>query len=342
VREAVGLFDETSFAKLEVTGAGAEAALSFLCAGDVARPPGGLTYTQMLNDRGGIECDLTVARLAHDRFYIVTGTGFRTHDFAWIRSGVKSADVRLTDVTTERAVIGIMGPRARDLLQPLTTARLDDGAFPFMTAQEITLAGHRLLALRVTFVGELGWELHVPAGSAVAVYDALSAAGRPLGLRDAGYRAIESLRLEKGYRVWSRDITPDDTPLEAGLAWATKLASDIPFRGRDALLRQREAGVNKRLVGFTVDDPAVVLLGRETIHRDDRRVGWLSSGGFGYTVGKPIGYGYVRNGDGVDRAFLESGRYELEVAGERVPCRLHQKALYDPSNARVRGAAPPG
>ncbi len=343
VREAVGLFDETSFAKLEVSGKGAEAALSFLCAGDVSRPAGSLTYSQMLNDRGGIECDLTVARLAHDRFYLVTGTGFRTHDFTWIRRGLHGAsDVLLSDVTTERAVIGIMGPRARDLLQPLTDARLDDDAFPFMTVQEITLAGHRVLALRVTFVGELGWELHVPTASAVAVYDALCKAGEPCGLRHAGYRAIESLRLEKGYRVWSRDLTPDDTPIEAGLAWATKLGSELPFRGRDALLRQRAKGVTKRFAGFTVDDPSVVLLGRETIRRDGERVGWLSSGGFGYTVGKPIGYGYVRRRDGVDRAFLQSGSYELEVAGDRVPCRLHLRPLFDPDNLRVRGTVVSG
>jgi len=338
VREAVGLFDESSFAKLEISGADAARALAFMCAGDLGRPPGSLVYTQMLNDRGGVECDLTIAKLAEDRFYLVTGTGFRTHDFAWIRRGLTGQDVRLTDVTEERAVLGVMGPRARDLLASLTTARLDDAAFPFMTAQEITLGGHRLLALRVTFVGELGWELHVPTAAAVAVYDAVCRAGAPHGLRHAGYRAIESLRLEKGYRVWSRDLTPDDTPLEAGLAWATRLDGDAPFRGREALLRQRTAGVKKRLACFTVDDPKVVLLGRETIHRDGQRVGWLSSGGFGYTVGKPIGCGYVRNKAGVDRAFLESGRYELEVAGQRVPCRLHLRALYDPTNARVRGS----
>jgi 4-methylaminobutanoate oxidase (formaldehyde-forming) len=171
----------------------------------------------------------------------------------------------------------------------------------------------------------------------VAVYDALLDAGRPQGLRHAGYRAIESLRLEKGYRVWSRDITPDDTPLEAGLSWATKLDAATTFRGRDALLRQRSEGVKKRLACFTVDDPSVVLLGRETICRDGERVGWLSSGGFGYTVGKPIGYGYVRNQGGVDRAFLTGGEYELEVAGERVPCHLHLRALYDPDHLRVRG-----
>jgi 4-methylaminobutanoate oxidase (formaldehyde-forming) len=338
VREAVGLFDESSFAKFEVRGKGAERALSWICAGDVTRPPGSLVYTQMLNDRGGIECDLTVARLTEDRFYLVTGTGFRTHDAAWIRRGLGSAiDVDLADVTTTRAVIGIMGPRARDLLQPLTRTPLDDRSFPFMSVREITLAGQKLWALRVTFVGELGWELHVPVGSALAVYDALCAAGGKFGMRHAGYRAIDSLRLEKGYRLWSKDLTPDDTPLEAGLGWATKLDSAVEFRGRDALARLRATGLRKRLVGFTVDDPSVVLLGRETIHRNGVRAGWLSSGGFGYTVGKPIGYGYVRNQDGVDRAYVEAGSYELEVAGERVRCTPHLGALYDPTHARVRG-----
>ena len=340
VRDGVGLFDETSFAKFEVRGAGAEAALAWICAGDVARPPGSLVYTQMLNDRGGIECDVTVARLASDRFYLVTGTGFRTHDLAWITRGLQAVNgASIADVTADRAVIGIMGPHARQLLQGLTDTRLDDAAFPFLTVQEITLAGCRLLALRLTFVGELGWELHVPLASAGTVYDALCAAGGPHGLRHAGYRAIDSLRLEKGYRVWSRDMTPDDTPLEAGLGWATKLDRELPFRGRDALLQQRAKGVTKRFAGFTVDDPSVVLLGRETIHRDGERVGWLTSGGFGYTVGKPIGYGYVRNRSGVDRAFLQSGSYALEVAGERVPCELHLRPLYDPDNLRVRGRA---
>ena len=241
----------------------------------------------MLNAQGGIECDLTVTRLAEDAFYIVTGTGFATHDFELdprnIPAGMRR---RLIDVTSAFAVLPLMGPRARDVLQrsPRTTSRTR--RLPFGSAREIRIAGAPVRALRVTYVGELGFELHVPIEYALAVYDALIAAGAPFGLANAGYRAIESLRLEKGYRAWGADIGPDHTPLEAGLGLAVKLAATQPFLGREALERQRRDGLNKRLAGFTVDDPEVVLLGRETIFRDGERVGWLTSGGFGYTLGK--------------------------------------------------------
>ena len=240
------------------------------------------------------------------------------------------------DVTSAFAVLPLMGPRARDVLQQVTDDDLANDGFPFGSAREIRIAGAPVRALRVTYVGELGWELHVPSDYAPSVFDALLEAGQPLGLTPAGYRAIESLRLEKGYRAWGADIGPDHTPLEAGLGFAVKLATGQPFLGRDALLRQREEGLKKRLAGFTVDDPGVVLLGRETIFRDGLRVGWLTSGGFGYTVGKAIGYGYVRNPEGVDADWLRAGRYELEVATERVPATLHLRPLYDPLMARLK------
>jgi 4-methylaminobutanoate oxidase (formaldehyde-forming) len=186
------------------------------------------------------------------------------------------------------------------------------------------------------YVGELGWELHVPTEHALAVYRRLRSAGAPHGLANAGYRAIESLRLEKGYRAWGSDIGPDYTPLEAGLGWAVKLRKHIDFQGRDALLAQQAAPLAKRLACFTVDDPEVVLLGRETLYRDGQRVGWLTSGGWGYTVAKSIGYGYVRHAEGVDDAFLEAGSYELEVASERVACALHVGPLYDPMMERIK------
>ena len=300
-------------------------------------PPGKVVYTQMLNAKGGIECDLTVTRLAEDAYYVVTGTGFATHDFSWIERHLPDgADARLMEVTSAFAVLPLMGPRARDLLQQVTDDDLANDGFPFGSAREIRIAGAPVRALRVTYVGELGWELHVPSDYAPTVFDALLEAGQPLGLTPAGYRAIESLRLEKGYRAWGADIGPDHTPLEAGLGFAVKLATGQPFLGRDALLRQREEGLKKRLAGFTVDDPGVVLLGRETIFRDGARVGWLTSGGFGYTVGKAIGYGYVRNPEGVDADWLRAGRYELEVATERVPATLHLRPLYDPLMARLK------
>jgi sarcosine dehydrogenase len=336
-RDAAALFDQTSFAKFMMTGKDAEAALSWIAANDVARAPGSLVYTQMLNRKGGIECDLTVARLAEDRYYIVTGTGFATHDFAWIRDNIREGlDAALADVTSDYAVLSLMGPKSREILARVTDVDVSNAAFPFGNVREITIDRTPVRALRITYVGELGWELHIPVEHATAVYDRLMAAGRPLGLVNAGYRAIESLRLEKGYRAWGADIGPDHTPLEAGLGWAVKLKSNRPFLGREALEAQARAPLKKRLAGFTVDDPAIVLLGRETIFRDGKQVGWLTSGGWGYTIGKAIGYGYVRNPDGVTAEYLTSGRYELEVACERVPATVHLAPLYDPKNERVR------
>jgi sarcosine dehydrogenase len=292
----------------------------------------------MLNARGGIECDLTVARLSPSEFYIVTGTGFATHDFTWIRRNIPAdcRDTTLVDVTAAYCVLALMGPRARDVLASVTRADLSNAAFPFGTWREVDLAGTLVRALRVTYVGELGWELHIPVECALAVHARLMEAGRQHGIANAGYRAIESLRLEKGFRAWGADIGPDYTPLDAGLGWAVKLAKGIPFLGHDALLAQRSQPLRKRLACFTADDPDVVLLGRETIYRDGERVGWLSSAGWGYTVSKNIGFGYVRNSDGVDDAMLAAGSYELEVATMRIPCRLHPGALYDPGGKRVK------
>ena len=337
-RERVALFDQTSFAKFELAGTDAERALQWICANDIAKAPGSLTYTQMLNARGGIECDLTVARLSTDAFYIVTGTGFATHDFNWIKRNIPTdcRDAALRDVTSAWCVLALMGPRSRDVLSALTHADLSSAAFAFGSWQEIDLAGAPVRALRVTYVGELGWELHVPVECALAVYERLMAAGARHGIVNAGYRAIESLRLEKGYRAWGSDIGPDHTPLEAGLSWAVKLAQDTPFLGRDALLVQRAQPMKKRLACFTVDDPSVVLLGRETVYRNGERVGWLSSAGWGYTLNRNIGFGYVRNVEGIDNAMLKSGNYELEVASERVACTVHIGPLYDPRSERVR------
>ncbi|MFQ5806167.1 MAG: FAD-dependent oxidoreductase [Phycisphaerae bacterium] len=337
VRERVGVFDQTSFANFVVVGRDAEAALSWICANDVSKPAGRLTYTEMLNSRGGIECDLTVSRLAEDRFYITTGTAFGTHDTHWIESNIpEGLDAHLFDVTSSNAVLGVMGPRARDVLSALTDADLSNEAFPFASVRRIHVAGAPLLALRVTYVGELGWELHVPMDFALTLYQALMEAGASYGIVNAGYRAIDSMRLEKGYRLWGVDITPDDTPLEAGLGWAVKLKTDIPFHGREALLKQKQAGVKKRLACFTVDDPNIMLLGRETIFRNGERVGWLTSGGWGYTVEKSMGFGYVRNPDGVDHAYVLEGSYELEVARERVPAEVQLDPLYDPKMVRIK------
>jgi 4-methylaminobutanoate oxidase (formaldehyde-forming) len=337
-RDAAALFDQTSFAKALLVGRDAERALSWIAANDVAKPPGRVIYTQMLNKRGGIECDLTVTRLAEDRYYIVTGTGFATHDFSWIRRSIPAGlDATLVDVTSANAVLSLMGPRSRDILQQVSEDDVADAALPFAHARELRLAGAPTLAIRITYVGELGYELHVPVEFAATLYDALTAVGRPLGLVDAGYRAIESLRLEKGYRAWGADIGPDHSPLVAGLGWAVKLRSATDFQGRAALEKQAATPLPRLLAGFTLEDPSLVLLARETIYRNGERVGWLGSGGFGYTIGRPVGYGYVRHADGVDHDFVRSGSYELEIATQRVPARVTLEAPYDPVGRRVRG-----
>ena len=338
VREKVGIFDQSSFAKYELSGRQAQQALDWICANDVAKPVGRLTYTQLLNSRGGIEADLTVARLAEDKFYIVTGTGFRTHDLAWIEDHIgEGLDAKLIDVTEEFGTLSLMGPHARDVLAAVTDADVSNAAFPFGHVREIGIAGHRVRALRVTYVGELGWELHIPIAATGEVFDALMKAGGVHGIRPVGYRALESLRLEKGYRAWGSDITPNDTPFEAGLGWAVKLRKNTDFLGRRALERISGDFLKKRLVGFTVDDPEIVLLGRETILRNGEPVGYLTSGGYGYTVGKNVGYGYVRNVDGVNDEFLASGEYELVVAMDRTPAKIWLEPMYDPTASRVKG-----
>ena len=338
VREAVGIFDQSSFAKYEMTGRDAQNALDWICANDVSKPAGRLTYTQLLNSRGGIEADLTVARLTDETFYIVTGTGFRTHDLGWIADHVPAGlDVTLRDVTEDFGTLSLMGPKARDVLSAVTEADVSNAGFPFGHVREIGIAGHAVRALRVTYVGELGWELHVPIGAIGTVFDALMAAGKPFGIRPVGYRALESLRLEKGYRAWGSDITPNDTPFEAGLGWAVKLGKTVDFLGRGALQAAKGEPRRKAFAGFTVDDPGVVLVGRETILRNGEPVGYLTSGGYGYTLGKNIGYGYVRRGEGVDDRFLADGDYELVVAMERTPAKIHLEPPYDPSGLRVKG-----
>jgi 4-methylaminobutanoate oxidase (formaldehyde-forming) len=336
-RERVALFEQTSFAKFRLKGPDAARALSWVAANDVEKPVGHVIYTQMLNDKGGIECDLTVARVAEDEYYIVTGTGFANHDFDWIaRTLPEDCRAQLSDVTSQYAVLVLMGPKSRDVLAALAHTDVSNAAFPFARARRMTLAGAPVLAMRITYVGELGWELHTPMEFAATLYDALMTAGAGHGIANAGYRAIESLRLEKGYRAWGAEIGPDHSPLVAGLGWAVKLKSGKPFRGRDALETQARAPLPRLLAGFAAD-PSVILLGRETIYRDGLRVGWLASGGYGYTVGRSVGYGYIRNPErGVDRDYALTGKYELEVATERVPAEVFLDPLVDPAGTRFR------
>lgn len=337
VREAVGVFDQSSFSKYGLSGPDALKALEWICANNVAKPVGRLTYTQLLNTRGGIEADLTVARIAEDRFYIVTGTGFRTHDFGWIADHIPDGlDCSFEDITEDWGTLSLMGPKARAVLAAVTEADVSNQAFPFGHVREIQIAGETVRALRVTYVGELGWELHIPIVALGEVFDALMAAGKEHDIRPIGYRALESLRLEKGYRAWGSDITPNDTPFEAGLGWAVKLRKNTDFLGRRTLERVHGQPLTKRLMGFTVDDPSVVLVGRETILRNGMPVGYLTSGGFGYTLRKNIGYGYVRNASGVSDDYLASGTYELVVAAEKTPARIHFGPLFDPEMYKIK------
>jgi glycine cleavage system aminomethyltransferase T/glycine/D-amino acid oxidase-like deaminating enzyme len=322
-RERAGLFDESSFAKVEVEGPGAAALLEHLCANRVARDVGRVTYTQMLNRRGGIEADVTVTRLGEDRFVVFTGTAFGTHDLAWLRRHAPGdGSVRLADVTAAWATFALWGPRARDVLAPLTPSALD---FPYLTMRELAVADVPARAARVTFVGELGWELSCPAEYGGALWEALWAAGEPHGLVAGGYRAIDTLRLEKGYRVWASDITPDDTPPEAGLGFA--VARDKDFLGRAALDGREPA---RRLRCLVLDDPRSVALGNEPVRVDDRIVGRVTSGGFGPTVERSIALAWLpaEVGEGAD--------VEVDVFGRWIGGAVASEPLFDPRGERVR------
>ncbi|MDP9228214.1 MAG: FAD-dependent oxidoreductase, partial [Actinomycetota bacterium] len=277
-RESAALFDESSFAKMEIEGPGAAEYLELLCDNRVAREPGKITYTQMLNSRGGIECDFTVARLAEDRFSIVTGTAFGNHDREWIRRNLpEDGGVQVHDVTSQWACFGIWGPKARDVLQPLTPQDLGNEAFPYMSVREITVGNVPVRALRVTYVGELGWELYCPTEYGLGLWRALWEAGEPDGIVAGGYRAIDSMRLEKGYRVWGADITPDETPYEGGVGFCVKLDKDGGFIGREALVAAEERGPRTRLCCLTLEDPHSVALGNEPVRVDGEICGRVTT-----------------------------------------------------------------
>jgi 4-methylaminobutanoate oxidase (formaldehyde-forming) len=323
--------------KFLVQGRDAEAVLQRICANDVAVPAGKVVYTQWLNERGGIEADLTVTRLAEDVYQVVTGAAVAGRDFNWLERNIPDdAHCIATDVTSGSAVLSVMGPNSRALLAKLTDADLSNEAFPFGTAREIDLGMARVRALRITYVGELGWELYVPSEFAPGVFDAIQAEGGAFGLRLAGMHVLDSCRIEKAFRHWGHDITDEDTPLEAGLGFACRFDKNVAFIGRDALLRQKEAGLKKRLVQFALEDPEPLLYHNEPIYRDGEIVGYTTSGNYGHHLGAAIALGYVNHPDGVDAEFVNSGRYEIEVACERFPARASLRPLYDPKAERIR------
>ena len=327
-REDAALFDESSFAKLEVSGDGAADFLESLCGNRVARAIGAVTYTQMLNPRGGIECDFTVTRLGDARFLIVTGTAFGQHDLAWIRQHAPGdGSVSVTDVTSSFACFGLWGPKARAILGPLTTADLAHEAFPYMQARHIAVGRVPCVALRVTYVGELGWELYCATEYGGTLWDAVWVAGREHGLVAGGYKAIDSLRLEKGYRVWGADITPEDTPYEAGLGFAVK-PDKGDFLGRGALVGKPEP--ERRLRCLTLADPRAIALGSEPVRVGDDAVGRVTSGGYGYTVEKSIAYAYLPSKHGVGTEVA------VEIFGEWVPGVVAEEPLFDPDGERIR------
>ncbi|MGH7761775.1 MAG: GcvT family protein [Candidatus Dormibacteraceae bacterium] len=329
-RESAAAFDFTSFAKIEIRGRGAASFLESLADNRVARAVGALTYTQMLNEGGGIECDFTVTRLAEDRFRVITGTAFGQHDLFWIRDHApEDGSVFIEDVTSAYACIGLWGPAARDILQPLTTTNIGNEAFPFMTAQQLAVGAVPCLALRVTYVGELGWELYCPSEFGLHLWDTIWEAGHAHGLVAGGYKAVDSLRLEKGYRVWGSDISPESDPYQSGLGFCVKLDKG-DFIGRAALLKKGEAPAPTKLACLVLDDSRSVALGSEPVRIAGEVAGRVTSGGYGYTVGKSIAYAYVPSTVAVGTPV------EVEIFGTWVPGQIAKEPLYDPTGTRIR------
>lgn len=338
-REGVALFDLTSFAKLLVKGRDAQEVLQAIVANDVAVPVGTTVYTGVLNERGTYESDITLTRLADDQYLVVTGSAQATRDFDYLEKAIPpDRHCVLVDVTSQYAVLAVMGPHARTLLQSVSKADWSHEAFACGQSREVDIGYATVRATRLTYVGELGWELYVPVEFAIGVYETLHEAGKPFGLRNAGYYAIESLRLEKGYRAWGRELSPEYNPFEAGLAFACKLDKEIDFRGREALLRLREQPLRRRLAVLTADNSSDLMLwGGEAILRDNKAVGCVTSAAFGHTLGYPVAMGYLSRVDGaVDSTWLADGHYTIDVAGEHIAATVHLDAPYDPRSLRVK------
>lgn len=338
VRDRVALIELSPFTKIDISGPDALRLLQHLCANDVDVPAGRTVYTQMLNGRGGIEADITVTRRAEDTFRVVSGAATRWKDMAWLARGqaLLGTSATVTDVTDNEAVLGVMGPRAPALLRTLNAGEVNDEAFPFGASREIEVAGAALHATRVSFVGEAGFELYVPNNAAPKVFETLRQAGRSLELGNCGHYALDACRLEKGYRHWGHDMGPDDTPLEAGLAFAVAWDKPSGFLGRDALARQRDKGIKRRLVLFAVKNAHPLLLHDEPVYRDGVPVGLTTSGALGFRTDLSLCFAYVPVEPGAARSAVFERRYQVSVAGELFDLTPLQRPPYDPSGARMR------
>ncbi|PWN01234.1 FAD-dependent oxidoreductase [Nocardioides silvaticus] len=339
-RTGVTIFDQTSFSKYLVVGRDAETALQWLCTADVAVPAGRTVYTGLLNARGTYESDVTVTRLSPTEYLVVSSAATTERDQDHLRSNLPAgAAVSVVDLTSSYAVLGVMGPRSRDLLTRVSSADLSNEAFPFGTSREIDLGYATVRATRITYVGELGWELYVPTEFAVGVHEDLMAAGADLGVANGGYYAIDSLRLEKGYRAFGRELTPDHTPVDAGLLFACKLRTDIPFLGREALERAKAAGARRTLVSFSVEDPDAMLWGGELVRRDGVPAGQVTSAAWGATVGSAVGLAYLWDADGgpVDAAWVRAASYDVASGSGTHPISVSLRPLVDPEGRAVKG-----
>lgn len=338
VRTGVALLDLSSMSKFLVQGPGAEKALNWISGNNISVPVGQCVYTQWMNERGGIEADLTITRISDSEFFVVAAEAFHRKVEARLRRGTSpEKGVNVTDVTSGYAILSVQGPDSRKLLSEITTTSLSNEDFPYFTASEVDLYQARGMAFRLSFVGELGWELYVPSEFAIGVYDALAEIGEDFGLVNAGMETLESTRTEAGRRDYGLDMENSNSPLEAGLGFAVDFDKPGGFVGRDALMRQRESRpLTSRLVQFLLEDPEPLLFGEEPIFYQGAPVGYLRSGAYGHTLGGAMGMGYVEHADGVTADLVNSGEFEIQVAGERIPAKTSLRPMYDPKGLRVR------
>ncbi len=330
-RERGALFDLSPFAKFEVTGPGALGALQRLASNQMNKPIGSITYTAMLTPRGGIKCDLTVTRLGEERFLVLTGGAMGLHDLDWIRSHLPDdRSVSVADISSGQCCLGLWGPRSRELLSRVCEDDVSDAGFPYMTAKPITVGGVPSLALRISYAGELGWEIYAPAEQGLRLWDSLWEAGRPLGLIAAGGGAFDSLRLEKGYRLWGNDIHTEYNPYEAGIGFAVKMRKG-DFVGREALGKLRAQGLTRSLCCMTLDDPSSVVVGKEPILDGGRVLGYVTSANYGHSIGRGIVYGYL------PIEYAKAGRkVDVLYFGERLQATVANEPLYDPDGRRMK------